>query len=302
MSGDSLAGTSVGLKNSLGADTDEDAVSVSLTTDGFIVAGSSSNTDLKPSVGASNDQRDAIHLRFFDNLTIYSTSWRKAHGPGSYDVAVKVIQVSATQFYLFGYTNTLVVGHSNPDFNYWVFGLGSNGDANTADQFSGTLNDDEKLSSFCVAPTQSIEGYFLGGTTRSATGLTDFYTTKLRKPLSFISTDLQFEKPLSIQLGINLPERTSVFASQSGGFFVLGNENNFNKDQNLILTKINFDGSLAWGTPIVFGGEGLDACGAVQELPDGKILLIGTMRTGRPDVGEFKMTLIKTSRDGKLTN
>jgi hypothetical protein len=50
----------------------------------------------------------------------------------------------------------------------------------------------------------------------------------------------------------------------------------------------------------VFGGDGLDTCGAVQELPDGRILLIGTMRTGRPDAGEFKMTLIKVNGEGKL--
>ena len=40
--------------------------------------------------------------------------------------------------------------------------------------------------------------------------------------------------------------------------------------------------------------------GAIQELPDGRLVLLGTMTTGKPDVGELKMTLIKVNQDGKL--
>ena len=75
-----------------------------------------------------------------------------------------------------------------------------------------------------------------------------------------------------------------------------------NANQNWLLTKINIDGSASWSLPIVFGGEGIDTIGAIQELPDGRIVLLGTMTTGKPDVGEFKMTLIKVNQDGKLLN
>jgi hypothetical protein len=44
----------------------------------------------------------------------------------------------------------------------------------------------------------------------------------------------------------------------------------------------------------------LDDCGKVEELPDGRLLILGTMRTGKPDAGEMKMTLIKVNSDGKL--
>ncbi|MEJ0057460.1 MAG: hypothetical protein WDN75_18495 [Bacteroidota bacterium] len=154
--------TTVALKNLSGADTDEDAVSVSLTNDGFVVAGSTSNTDIKPNAVA-NDQRDAMHLRFFNNLMQYPNTWGITTGPGTYDAAVKVIQASPTQFYLFGYSNTVVNGHPKTDLNYWNFGLGPNAVPNTADHFIGSLTDDERLSSVALSPVQSGEGYFLGG-------------------------------------------------------------------------------------------------------------------------------------------
>ncbi|MEJ0057459.1 MAG: hypothetical protein WDN75_18490 [Bacteroidota bacterium] len=92
----------------------------------------------------------------------------------------------------------------------------------------------------------------------------------MRKTLNFNETDNQFQKPLSIALGNSLPEHTSVFASRLGGFYVLANEKSFNEDQNWLLTKINNDGSIAWALPLIFGGEGPDTIGSVQELPDGR--------------------------------
>jgi Domain of unknown function (DUF5122) beta-propeller len=292
----------VALKNSVGGDTDENAISVSLTNDGFIVAGSTNNTDIKPNQVA-NDQRDALHLRFFNNLIQYPNTWGITIGPGTFDVAVKVIQISSTQFYVFGYSNSLVDNtHPKADFNYWNFGLGPDAVPNSNYHFIGSTTDDEKLSSVVLSPAQSGEGYFLGGITYNQSGGADLYVAKLRKTLDFNDTDNQFQKPLSISLGSNLSEHTSVFASRQSGFFVLANEKSFNDDQNWLLTKINNDGTIAWTLPLVFGGEGLDTIGSIQELPDGRIVIIGTMRTGKPDSGEVKMTLIKLNSNGKLSD
>lgn len=302
LDGAKIDSTLVGLRSSLLVETDEEASSVTLTNDGFIVAGSSSNTDLKPNAVA-NDSRDAIHLRFFNNLQQYPSSWGRAHGPGTFDAAIKVIQISPAQFYLFGYSNTNVPGQQSNNFNYWIFGLGANGVANTADLFAGSPNDNEVLSSVAVIPLQSGEGYFLSGITSNQSGTSDLYVAKLRKALTFSNADLQFApKPLSVRLGSNVPSITSSFSSQRSGFFILANENGFNNNQNWVLTKLGNDGTSEWSFPIVFGGEGIDLCGTVQELSDGRLALLGTMRTGRPDAGEFKMTLIKVNSEGKLIN
>ena len=140
----------------------------------------------------------------------------------------------------------------------------------------------------------------VGGISESSSGLTNFYIVKIATPFFFSVDDILLQTPLSINLGTGLSGRTAVASSQNVGFFVLGEENGFDNNQNWILTKINTDGSLAWNFPIVYGGEGMDECGAVQELPDGRVVIIGTMRTGRPDAGEFKLTLIKVSAEGKF--
>ncbi len=292
----------LGLKSATNADTDEDALSVTQTSDGFIVAGSTTNTDLKPNATA-NDQRDAMHLRFTNNLKTYA-NWSQTHGPGTIDVGVKVFASGSPSFpfYFFGYTNKNgFSGQVKSDFNFWYFGLNDFG-GNSNDFYGGDFIDEQKLGSVAVAPVQSGDGFFLGGITTNSTGASDIYVAKLRKSLVYNATDYQFQKPLSINIGINLPSNTSVFAAQQSGFYILVNENSFNANQNWLLTKINIDGSINWSLPIVFGGEGIDAIGAIQELPDGRIVLLGTMTTGKSDVGEFKMTLIKVNQDGKLLN
>ncbi len=293
----------LGLKSvATNADTDEDALSVTQTSDGFIVAGSTTNTDLKPN-STANDQRDAMHLRFTNNLKTYA-NWSQTHGPGTIDVGVKILASGSPlyPFYLFGYTNKFgFSGQVKSDFNFWYFGLNDFG-GNSNDFYGGDFIDEQKLGSVAVAPVQSGDGFFLGGITTNSTGASDIYVAKLRKSLVYNATDYQFQKPLSINIGINLPSHTSVFAAQQSGFYILVNENSFNANQNWLLTKINIDGSINWSLPIVYGGDGKDAIGAIQELPDGRIVLLGTMTTGKPDVGELKMTLIKVNQDGKLLN
>ena len=191
----------------------------------------------------------------------------------------------------------------NLDFNFWIFGESSNGVSVTSDFFIGDKVNDEKLSSVARAPAQSCSGYFLGGITFNSSGTADLYVAQVRDSLFQVVADVPYySKPLSINLGTNLPGKVSVFASQTGGFYLLTNENGFNNNQNWLLTKTNNDGTLAWSLPIVFGGEGLDTCGSIQELPDGRLALIGTMRTGKPDVGELKMTFVKVNKDGKFEN
>lgn len=303
LDGVKIDSTLVGLKTLSGVDTDEDALSVTQTSDGFIVAGSTTNTDLKPNQTVANDQRDAMHLRFTNNLKTYP-NWSQTHGPGSIDVAVKVFPSGSPSFpfYLFGYTNKFgFSGQVRSDFNFWYFGLNDFG-GNSGDFYAGDFIDDQKLGSVAVAPVQSGDGFFLGGITTNSAGAADIYMTRLRKSLVFNPTDYQFQKPLSINIGSNLPVKTCVFAAQQSGFYIMVNENSFSSNQNWLLTKINIDGSVNWSLPIVFGGEGIDTIGAIQELPDGRIVLLGTMTTGKPDVGESKMTLIKVNQDGKLLN
>lgn len=280
---------------------DEDVSTVTEIVDGFIVAGSTTYTGSKTPVAGQTDTRDAIQLRFFSDLTEYPNSWSQTYGYFSDDYSVKVVEGSPSgfgSFYVFGATNNKPnSGHPNPNYNFWFFALGSTGVPVNQQTYSGSISADERMSSFCFSPA----GFFTAGLLQSGTSPSDLYIAEAGFPDPINGFSLLKEKNLSIILGSSLSGRTAVTRSSViGGFLVLSEENGFNGNQNWILTRVNNDGSLAWTQPIVFGGEGLDSCGGLQELPDGRIVIVGTMRTGRPDAGEFKMTLIKVNPEGKF--
>ncbi|HCR54560.1 MAG TPA: hypothetical protein DIW27_09100 [Cytophagales bacterium] len=281
--------------DTVGQPTDETANSVTQTNDGFIVVGSTSNLELKPIKGTTNDIRDALHVRFNDDLTIYPSTWRRAHGPGDFDAGVQIIQISPTQFYFFSYTNT-----QTGDFNYSILGLGVDGETNSPDSFlPGIPGSNEILSSVIISPVQSGEGYVLTGITNTTSSTaTDLFIVKLRKSLTFGATDYQFQKSFSVNLGTLKNVRTSAFALASSGFLILTNENSTGV-QKFYLTKITNDGTLAWASPIIYGGEKDSSIGSVLELPDGSIGMVGTFSVGED--GETKMVFIKVNKEGKFS-
>lgn len=281
-----------------GLPTDETANSITQISDGFIVAGSTNKLDLKPTGSGPDvgtDTRDALIVRLFDDLTVYPNVWRQGYGPGTYDEAEKVIQVSPSQFYAFGISDH---PDNSGDINYYILGLGTTGEPNSPNNFSPGKQpgSNEILGSVITSPLQSGEGYLLAGVSQSGADAV-ILLVKLRKDLNFNDSDIQFERTLSAtNLGGVVNAEVSVFAASSG-FLVLANESS-NGVQNFYLTKIDNSGFEAWDDPIIFGGEGDDRIGSVLEFSDGSIGIIGTFAVGRD--GETKMTFIKVNKEGKF--
>ena len=278
--------------------TDETAHSITQISDGFIVAGSTNKLDLKPvGSGPLNDTRDALFVRFFDDLTLYPSVWKQGYGPGAFDEAIKVIEVSPSQYYLFANTDT---PDKNGDINFHVLGLSSTGQGNSAnDFFPGKLSgSNEVMSSVAISPIQSGDGYLLAGVSQIPGSSTDVYIVKLKKDLNFNDTDIQFQKGLAVNLGNVSQAKVSAIASSGSGFLILANEK-LTGVQNFYLTKIDNGGFPVWGSPVVFGGEKDDRIGSILELPDGSIGIIGTFAIGQD--GETKMTFIKVNKEGKFS-
>jgi len=275
--------------------TDETANSITQISDGFIVAGSTNKLDIKPSSTPINDTRDALFVRLFDDLTKYPSSWNPGYGPGTFDEAIKVIEVSTNQFYLFANTNTPV---PFSDLNFHVLGLGAGGGGNDTNDFlPGQSVSNETLSTVTVSPLASGEGFLLAGISQVPGGNADIYIVKLRKDLNFNSTDIQVQKTLAIDLGVVSQAKVSAVASSGSGFYILANDKSEGV-QNFYLTKIDNSGFVVWDDPVIFGGEGDDSIGSVLEFPDGSIGIIGTFAVGRD--GETKMTFIKVNKEGKF--
>lgn len=283
-----------------GGSTDEIATSITQTDDGFLVAGSTSNVSIKP-VDPLNpnptDTRDALHVRYFDDLTDYSSSWQKARGPGNFDESAKIVQVSPTQYYFFGYSDRSIGTTGSSDANFYFLGLGEFGETNTDEYFLANPGSDEILSSVTIAPPVSGDGFLLSGITQNA-GSSDIYLVKLRNSLSFTNDDLLVNKNLGANLGAINSTRTSSYPSLSSGFLLLSNTIDASGNQSFYLDKIDALGNRVWQNPFIYGGALEDAVGSVQELPDGSIVIIGTFAVG--DDGEKKMTLIKVNGEGKF--
>ncbi|MBL7850908.1 MAG: hypothetical protein JNN04_08405 [Cyclobacteriaceae bacterium] len=285
----------------VGTAGDEDVSSVTEISDGFIIAGSTTYIGSKTPVAGQADTRDAMQLRVYSNLTKYPISWQQSYGYYSDDYSVKVVEGTVAgwaDYYVFGATNNPPSGHPTVNYNFWLFGIGSQGVPFSQVTPSGSISADERMSSFCYTPS----GFVMTGLVQSGSSPSDLYFVESLYPDPVNGFDaLAREKNLSITLGSSLSGRTAVARSAiTRGFLILAEENGFNGNQNWILTRVNENGTLAWSQPIVFGGEGIDSCGSLQELPDGRIVIIGTMRTGRPDAGEYKMTLVKVNPEGKF--
>ena len=288
----------------------EDASTVTQTNDGFIVAGSSGNI---AHPGDPNFIRDAFFLRVDDNLVLYTQGiWPAvpAYGRGTENIASKIVQLPDSTFYVFGSTKFNKPGPQT-DFDFWYFKLSKTAGP-FSDAYLGSPGKDQRLFSVAADTTSLGTGFFLGGLETDPSGDRIYFTQLNHPPLAFTPFDAGHiaPQPLGIDLGklntvLNPPnpsiEFVSVCASKSSGFFVLTNEVTTGNN-NLILTKFDSKGIPAW--KIIFGGQGDDFAGSVQELPDGKIVIIGTMTIGQasPNNGETKMVLIKVNKDGEFAD
>jgi hypothetical protein len=303
LDGVKIDSTLLGMKTILGTEANDEAATVSQTSDGFIVSGFTTGVSVKPNQG-SEDVQDALHIRFTNSLVPFdNTIWKSVSGSIGSDGTTRVYQVNATTYYVFGYTNIDVAGTSTIDFNFWVYQLGATGESNNSKMYPGVSVTDEKLTSAIVSPVTSGDGFLLAGTRSDASGNYDIYVNKLRKTLTFNeAVDYQFSSQLS-DLGINLDKAmVSVFPSSfPEGYLILATDNRSGKN-NFSLTKIDNQGNvdLAWSEPLIFGGQNDDYIGAVAELSDGKIILLGTMSIG--DDLQKKMAMIKVNKEGKFAN
>ncbi len=305
LDGNKLDSVLLGMKTTTGAEANDEASTVSQTSDGFIVSGFTTGVSVKPNQGIQ-DVQDALHIRLTNSLVPFNnTLWKSLSGSIGADGATRVFQVNASTYYVFGYTNIDVAGSSTIDFNFWVYQLGATGEPSNSRMYPGTVATDEKLTSVIISPGQSGEGFFLAGTSVNSSKTYNIYINKLRKTLTFNeSVDYQYQTRLSESLGELDPDKSkvSVYASASSGFLLLSNEKSttFN---NFFLTKIDNEGNFAWSDSdpsLIFGGQEDDYIGGVAELPDGKIVLLGTMSIG--DEGQKKMALIKVNKEGKFAN
>lgn len=282
--------------NSATVKLDEVANSVTETSDGFIVAGYTNNVKPKPEPpGGSGvpDLKDALYVRFLNNpLRVYPDTWASVGGAKSSDETTKIVEVGSN-FYMFGFTNNTV----SRDYNYWYFGIGTGG-VSVGDVKIPYLGNE--ICTKAILNPPDIGGGVMIGSSINASGDSSIYMVKLRSPLTFTSLGGDIESIQVISSTLNLAGASICYSKFSGGYFILSDQRSGGGNSDIALTRVGNGLLPEWTQPtsLIFGGACEDTAGAVAELPDGHVMIIGTIRTG--DECESKMALIKVNKDGKF--
>jgi len=258
--------------------------------DGYIVTGSSEYGTDWADPNRGNDLTDVLHVKFFDDLQIdgdYNFYQHRADN----DFGLKTVKVG-NDFYTFSSTRKSENLTTNDDYNIECFSSIGNVLLFGTDQ-SGQ---DEVVNSIC--PTFS-SGYFLAGTYSNGPSTRDIYigyTHEVDGKLAKADGEGIIKIPLNTNRMIS-PTSVCQSKSNQSGYIIVGTEGE-DLEHNIWLCKVSeVGGKVLWSSVFGAGDRNDDRAGAVAELPDGKILVVGTVNLG---VNNLKMGLFKLNNKGQF--
>jgi hypothetical protein len=287
----------------IGTVAPDHGLTVSPAEDGsFIVSGTTELTDdwnvpgiVDPDVG------NFLHYAFDADLNKFPINWARISGfNGRIDVAVKAFPFlnystdpPTLSAYVFGYSENELF--DAPEITGLFYFLHDQGQAIT--NFSpGPHTADTEINFVLPAAAEFGGGFLAVGFTAKELGQSSIFVGKVIDRPTFKDSDkagLYGNLSLSGNLR-GVSAANALFGQQ--GYLILGNEVRGTGATNIWLTKIDQSQQILWSTTI--GSEAANDTGAaVAELPDGKIVILGTM--GMAD-NQSKMAFIKMNRQGKL--
>jgi hypothetical protein len=280
--------------NDTGLPTDEDASSVTVLSDGFIVVGGSGIVPQSPV-----DKSSFINIRFSNDLswiTDRGGQWKSesAFFSNGESKTVKLLY-NNSRFYGMGYSNVnFQTGATASDFNFSIYEVGPKGDLLGKNTF-GDIIFNEKLTSVSITPSG---GYLLTGISQNL-GDGDIYILRLVSSIVFgLNNDPvnYILPPQRIKLGKTTLVSSFNFSTQSNFFVTVEKLNGTSND--ISLRKLDNSGNELFEK--TFGGVGDDFAGPVVELPDGHIVMIGTFTLGGVVDGQKKIVFMKLNKEGRL--
>jgi len=288
LNGDSLKST---LFNQLQS---QEAKSVTPLTDGgYFVSGKTTDTDQTDGGNAglpdpSSDVEDLLIIRFQSDFSFIPSDVYRIGGSyvGS---ALKIFQ-EGNAFYYAGDSDEITKTNL-PDNNTYesnlFFRTFTENPASVSSIYSGSLTLPEKMGAIARSPS----GVFMAiGTRDNLTG-TDkqLYGVTLTNNFKAIQTEDVIDD------GGGQREAVAVASSGASRFLILANEFNAALNRDIYLRKTNVQ--LDKDFEVKFGAPNNDDTGnAVAELPNGDILILGTMSL----TNQRKIALIKLRSNGQF--
>ncbi|MEO0179772.1 MAG: hypothetical protein ABIM74_10385 [candidate division WOR-3 bacterium] len=208
-----------------------------------------------------------------------SLAWARTYGGLDGDHAYSIIQTSDGGYAVAGYTYSFGSG----DEDFLILKLNPDGSLAWARTFGGTDYDDV----YSIIQT-SDRGYAVAGGTRSfGIGYWDCFVLKLNPDGSLV-----WVKRFG---GTDVDIASSIIQTSDGGYAVVGWTKNFGAgDVDLLVLKLNPDGSLAWAR--TFGGTSGDDAWSITQTSDGGYAVAGL--TWSFGAGDADFLVLKLDQNG----
>lgn len=269
---------------------------------GVLVIGQTTASTIDQGTGILDVLPNIFVQRYQSDFSLVSDFAELPFGRGGLDDGIKMIETSPNKFKMFFTSNTGNIGVID-NFNFIATELDNDGNPQGFVSFlDGVTNvTDEQLKKVAYSSTN---GYALLGTTSpagNATPSSAYLITldprlSLTNPLQITYTNQGNEIIAPLNLGGDI-SGSAVAITADNGYLVLANQSVTTSgavNDNLVLFRLNFVGDVLWETS--FGSEYSDFGCSVIELPDGKILIFGTVTLGN----QQKMVLIKVNSQGQF--
>ncbi len=268
-----------------------------LSDGGYIITGYSS-FDWEPSTSIGFERTSSIfHFRCDKDFNFYNeTRWKNFFGSGKNNFGVKVLEAPGSGFYVYGCTDVMHDSKINEKINFFYYQLDDYGKNSNGPTFIGSSDKDVVMNAVIEVPPGLLSGNLSVGYSTNPVGNSQLHVLKLKYPLQFsVINDRQFDQGI---LGIRQIEGIAAFPSVTApqGYLILSNEKDETNQSNILLSKINQTGDAVWSAS--FGGSKNDKAASVAELPDGKIVILGTVQL---DI-QLKMALLKVNARGQFLN
>jgi hypothetical protein len=287
-----------------GVFANEYAETVTRVSDGYIVTGSTEYNTQWASGGLVNVS-DLLHVKYNLSLQI-TTELDSTTSNSENEMGYKSVELSNGRVYSFGTSFKEIpemVSNPNPpannNFNFWILPLPIE---SLNDQVIGIrgAGNDEQVTAVCE--TQG-SGYFVVGRHQSG-GASRIYATRMYEDGGELyASQAQGQGIIAVpgHSSSNLDPQACVETIVGGsGFLIVANEGDAGFRNIWLLKTSDTDLSkVKWAASFGSLGRNDDRGAAVAELPDGRILVFGTVNLGG---NNFKMALFKLNSGGKLAN
>jgi hypothetical protein len=282
-----------------GGSGDQKGNSIRQTSDGgYIVAGSSSSTDIN---GVTNHGGSDFYVIKLDGSG--AVLWQKMYGGSGTDSASSIQQTDDGGYIVAGYSNSTdisgVVNHG--DYDSYIIKLNSSGSVLWQKMYGGSDKD------YANSIQQTSDGgYIVAGSSTSTdisgvtnNGFVDSYVIKLDA-----NGNTQWQK---LYGGSGGNFASSIQQTSDGGYIVAGSSGSTEISGGIIATdfyviKLDSGGSVLWQN--LHGGSGDDFAYSIQETSDGGYIVAGysgsTDISGVTNHGYSDVYMIKLDNIGTI--